>query len=101
MPFVYSTEAVNKLEQGISAERLAAYIATAKGDRNRAISLYEFNIRASEGLYGILQALEVSLRNSIHNVMTSDMGCANWYDFILLKETEQKRSRMQKQTLPA
>ncbi len=90
MPFTYSLDALNSLESAISTDRLASYLAAVGGDRHRAIALYERNTLLSEGFYGILQALEVSMRNSIHNVMAMDTGRTDWYDIpSLLQASEQ------------
>lgn len=80
MPFVYTKDALDSLDQSISIERLASYMAAAKGDRHRAILLYDQNRQLSEGLYGLLQGLEVTLRNSIHRIMSADTARPDWYD---------------------
>lgn len=58
------------LEQALSLERFARYLAWANGDRARAIELYTLNTKVSESLYIPVQMLEVALRNRIHSVMT-------------------------------
>jgi hypothetical protein len=80
MPFVYTSDALNSLDQSISIERLASYLASANGDKQRALLLYDRNRLLSEGLYGMLQGLEVALRNSIHREMSADTGRSDWYD---------------------
>ncbi len=90
MPFVYSPDVLSNLEQTVSIERLASYSALTGGDKAEAILLHERNTIISEGLYGILQVLEVSIRNSIHRVLTTDMGRSDWYDHVLLKRTEKE-----------
>lgn len=51
------------IEQALSLERFARYIAWAGGDRDQALALYTLNTQLSEALYAPLQALELSLRN--------------------------------------
>jgi hypothetical protein len=80
MPFVYTSEALDNLDQSISIERLASFLALANADRHKAILLYEHNRLLSEGFYGMLQGLEVALRNSIHRVMSADTLAPDWYD---------------------
>lgn len=67
------------IENILSAERFATYLAWAEGDRGRAIELYTLNTQLSEGLYTPLQMLEVALRNRVHDVMTEAFG-ATWFD---------------------
>lgn len=57
------------LEEALSLERFARYVAWADGDRARALDLYALNTRVSEALYTPLQMLEVALRNRIHAVL--------------------------------
>jgi hypothetical protein len=80
MPFNFTIDALNSLDKSISIERLAAYLVLAKGDRQKALFFYERNRLLSQGLYGMIQGLEVALRNSIHRELTSGLGQANWYD---------------------
>jgi hypothetical protein len=54
-------------------------LSWAQGDRARAIELYTLNTRISESLYTPFQALEVSLRNRIHVVMTEALGNEGWF----------------------
>lgn len=67
-----------ELEQALSLERFGRYLAWAGGDRRRAIELYTLNSLVSESLYIPLQALEVTLRNRIHVVMTGSHG-ESWF----------------------
>jgi len=50
-----------------------------------------WNIALSEALYPGLAALEVSLRNSIHNAISSDRGTDLWYYEPALLEPQQLR----------
>jgi len=87
--FEYSDEVLVLFEKFLSPERLAAYYSMARGDKWVAIRLYERNTELSEALYGVLQGLEVTLRNAIHNVLTAGVGTAQWYDKLPLEESEQ------------
>lgn len=64
-------EEITALEETLSLERFARYLAWAQGDRTRAVELYTLNTRLSETLYIPLQMLEVALRNRIHAVASS------------------------------
>lgn len=74
-----SNPAFPNLETVLSLDRFGTYLAWAEGDRERAIALYSLNTTLSESLYTPLQALEISLRNRIHSVMT-DMAGERWFD---------------------
>ena len=67
------------LEDALSLERFGRYLDWSGGDRTAAIELYTLNSQLSESLYIALQALEVSLRNRIHKVMTDQYG-EHWFD---------------------
>jgi hypothetical protein len=77
-------------EKYLSAERHAPYYALAQSDRWVGIQLYERNCQLSEALYGVIQGLEVALRNAIHNVMTQRVGAVDWYDRIALEDWERE-----------
>ena len=49
------------LEDALSLERFARYLAWADGDRRKALDLYTLNAKLSESLYIPLQVLELSL----------------------------------------
>lgn len=78
--FAYTEEQLTALESAISLERLTRYRIASNGDRHRAVHLYEQNTSLSEALYGVLQGLEITLRNSIHNVLRSDLRRDDWFD---------------------
>ena len=70
---------IRDLEQALSLERFARYLAWAQGDRERAVDLYILNTQLSECLYIPLQMLEIALRNRIHAVMSAALH-DKWYD---------------------
>lgn len=90
LEFQYDPKALETLEKYISAERLAAYVAYARGDKWVAIRLYERNTEVSEALYGVIQALEITLRNAIHGVLSEQLGGPEWYDSLNLADSERK-----------
>lgn len=45
----------------------------------RALQSYAWNTAASAAFYGPLQALEVTLRNAVHDAMSAHHG-ARWFD---------------------
>ena len=88
MPFVYSPTALDQLDQALTIPRLTKYLNACNGDRQRAIQLYEYNTQISEAMYGVIQPLEIALRNAIHRVLTKDLGRADWYDAGILQTPE-------------
>jgi len=88
--FQYTDEVIATFEKYLSAERLAPYYALARGNKWVGIQLYERNCQLSEALYGVIQGLEVTLRNAIHDVMTRMVGAADWYDRIALEDSERE-----------
>ena len=79
--FRYTPDQIAALELTISPERLSTYVGVAGGDKALAILLYERNILLSEGLYGVLQRLEVALRNAFHDAVAAGLGRRDWYDY--------------------
>jgi hypothetical protein len=92
MPFVYSDAALNLMDRTVSRDRLTRYLIASNGDRCRALILYERNTYLSEGLYGVIQPLEIALRNAIHHVMANDMAKTDWYDHIPSLKPAEKNS---------
>jgi hypothetical protein len=53
-------------------------MAATGGDLARAIEFYEMNLALSESLFGVLHGLEIAVRNSLHYVLSNDVGHADW-----------------------
>jgi hypothetical protein len=88
--FQYTDEALVTFEKYLSPERLAPYYALARSNKWIGIQLYERNTELSEALYGVIQGLEIALRNAIHNVMSSGLGAADWYDRMPFDDPERE-----------
>jgi hypothetical protein len=99
MPFVYSPYALNAIGNLLSSDRLNRYMLDSKGDKRLALILYERNTALSEGLYGVIQPLEIALRNSIHNIMRSAHANNEWYDKITLGTKEREAVDEAKKTI--
>lgn len=69
---------LNLLEVALSPERLHRYRASSNNDLSKAIQLYLWNTNISQALYGPLQVLEVTTRNSINRQFCAKFG-TNWY----------------------
>ena len=78
--FSYSPKALRELEVTLSPERLETYLrAVPNRDKVQAVRLYLWNVALSSAFYEVLQGLEVTLRNAIHNKLVSCYGCA-WFE---------------------
>lgn len=78
--FQYSEEVLAELESTLSPERLSTYLrAVSDGDKELGVCLYVWNIALSSAFYGVLQGLEVTLRNSMHRRLSAAYGRA-WYE---------------------
>ncbi len=86
--FPYTHEQLNAIEASLSRERLTKYIGWAGGELYQAVRLYERNTALSEALYGVIQGLEVELRNSFHESLCSFVGREDWYDFLHFERWE-------------
>jgi abortive infection bacteriophage resistance protein len=80
-PFPYAGRDLAAIELALSPERFQSYLHRSGGDKLKAVYLYERNTYLSEALYGVIQALEITLRNSIHRVF-STAYTPEWYDKI-------------------
>ena len=67
-----------ELENMLSKERFATYLAEMGGNRQDAIRLYIWNTAVGASFYGPLQALEIALRNQIHAKLSEKYGI-QWY----------------------
>lgn len=59
------------LRHRLSVERLAPYDAAGRGDAIRGLILYQWNTDISAAFYGLLQGVEVILRNALHDQLTT------------------------------
>ena len=78
--YQYSGEVLAELESTLSRERLSTYLrAVPDADKEQAVCLYVWNIALSSAFYGVLQGLEVALRNAMHKRLSAAYGGA-WYE---------------------
>ena len=80
-------------ERALSPERLRPYRPPG-GDDLDLIANYLWNIALSEALYPVLQNLEVTLRNAIHNAATRAFGTDMWFDQPAVLALESRESAM-------
>jgi hypothetical protein len=84
LPSPYSAQFLASIERTITKERLTRYLGATGQDVSRALELYEYNVRLSEVLYGLLHGLEVTVRNAEHHALTASYGTPAWYDAVPL-----------------
>ncbi|WP_305789618.1 hypothetical protein [Symbioplanes lichenis] len=84
-----------------SVPRLQAYARATQSDVARAERLYWWNVEVYGAFYGPLHCLELALRNSLHDVLRTSYGRADWWTSAPLQaeglrrveETRRKRER--------
>ncbi len=89
--FTYSPEELERLKQSLSQERLGSYLALSDNNLREAISLYERNTSLSEALYGLLQGLEVALRNAMHRELSLGLARDDWYNSVTWQVAQQEQ----------
>jgi len=67
----------NAVRSAISTERLARYVNKCGGCDDSALDLYGLNMALCEAFYTPLQAVEICLRNGLHDAMKNCYG-TNW-----------------------
>jgi len=75
----YSIEFLADLDRTLTRGRISRYLTATSGDLDQALQLYEKNVAVSEALFGILHGLEITVRNSLHHALSTDIGVADWY----------------------
>lgn len=67
------------VEGWLSAPRFATYLAAADGDRRSALALYEWNTSMASAILHDLAHLEVAMRNTFDEALTTHQaGAAHW-----------------------
>lgn len=67
-----------KHEMLFSKTRIARYISACKGDINKGLELYKYNIQASQALYPLISILEIALRNGIDRELSKHFKDSDW-----------------------
>lgn len=73
------TQFLTDLAPAVSRARVQRYQAGAGDDFDIAVN-YLWNMALSEALYCSLNAVEIALRNGIHDTLTVHLGTPHWYD---------------------
>jgi hypothetical protein len=67
-------------EKALSVPRIGKYLLACKGDKNKALILYRYNIKLCQKFYGVLGVLEVVLRNAIDAHFREQLQDPNWIE---------------------
>lgn len=70
---------LTSLPSTIGADRFAPYLAAQGGVQAQGLRLYTWNVEASAALLGAYAALEVGLRNAMHDQLSTSFGRADWW----------------------
>src|ERR1035437_4717129 len=97
--FDYIPANLAELEIRLSFDRLQPYRKSVGGDSELALRLYEQNTLLAESLYGVLQGLEIALRNSIHIQLVASFGRPDWWNVIQLKPEQAMMLRSAQESL--
>ena len=65
-------------EKALSVPRIGKYRLACKGDKNKALMLYRYNIKLCQKFYGVLGVLEVALRNAVNEHFKAQLCDSNW-----------------------
>ena len=87
--YQYSGHILMALREDISPDRFNTYLKHASGAHELAMQLYTWNIALGSAFHGPLQALEVTLRNAVHNQLTSRHSDLWFNNPALLKQNQQ------------
>jgi hypothetical protein len=76
-----------------SEERLDGYLnhTTCNQSKTEALAAYSWNIELSQSLYPALQILEISLRNSLHQAISTHFDTEHWFELPFLHPSEKKQ----------
>lgn len=75
----YSIEFLADLDRTLTRARISRYLTATGGNLDVALQLYEKNVAVSEALFGILHGVEITVRNSLHDALSGDIGIEDWY----------------------
>lgn len=71
---------LTSLPRTIGIDRFAPYLADREGNPEEAVRLYAWNVEASAAVLGAYAALEVGLRNAMHDALGVTFGRIDWWE---------------------
>ena len=87
--FSYESASITAICSALSSDRLDSYLKTAApaNDERAALDLYVWNAELSGSLFWPLHAVEVGIRNAMHEQMSQIFGTPAWYSQPAFKRT--------------
>ncbi len=74
-------QTLRELAEFISEPRIKSYsVLTSNGSMAANLGAYLWNKQASAALYPLMQCLEITLRNAIHNAASNHFATPDWFD---------------------
>ena len=86
---------INAITQAISQQRLQKFLSHSGDDFEKALKLYEQNMRVSADIFPIISCFEICLRNKIHDTMQQDYG-VDWLINPKTPLTNESREKIEK-----
>ena len=86
---------INAITQAISQQRLQKFLSHSGDDFEKALELYEKNMRISADIFPIISCFEICLRNKIHDTMQQDYG-VEWLINPQTPLTDESREKIEK-----
>ncbi len=65
-------------EKLLSKPRLGRYLIATKGNQNKSVRLYKYNLQLSASLFGVISMLEIALRNAIDQHYQNQLQNRDW-----------------------
>lgn len=79
---------LRSLSRIVGAARLSRYLVERQGSQIEALRLYSWNIEASAALLGAYAALEVGVRNPMHDRLCAVFARTDWWEDAPLRPLE-------------
>ena len=68
----------SEFERAISLPRLEKYLRACKGNKQKALRLYRYNIKLCQRYYGLLSIFEIVFRNAINDHFGKQLSDPDW-----------------------
>jgi hypothetical protein len=92
MPRELSDTDLQEIQKNFTSYHFNPYLSAANNFKD-ALHIYEINIQLCEAMYPCLHTIEITLRNSIHSVLTNKYG-QDWFSSEALRLTEHEREEI-------
>lgn len=86
----------NIAENYISFPRLQPYLSVCEENIEKALRLYQINMKLGASFLPLMSILEVSMRNAIDRELQSHFGCQDWWDKLIILLQNKKDIEIEK-----